>query len=355
MQLLALVSLSMLAASACTLDFDATDSKPGNLSQPILHGAPDTSADHNGILRVFAYKGDERSRCSGTVIAERTVLTAAHCLDNDPDSIEVGFGHDENNADWFDVTEFWVHPDYGVTPGTTVKQNDIAILRLEGMPSDILPIPPLPPSDAILNSDLDSTSMQLVGYGMTDTESSGTRRAVSKPISFLCSGSQKCTWYWKPFFYANVAPGNVCHRINPAGTCYGDSGGPALVERDGVEYVAGVNSWVNSGCENIACATKVDQFDSFITAHLLETDEPVEDEADAGSVEVDAGPLTGDPDAGPDSQDASAGSADVTQSSTDGGCSSAGGTGPTAPPIALLLALLLFAVRQKGQETGPLS
>ena len=52
------------------------------------------------------------------------------------------------------------------------------------------------------------------------------------------------------------------------GTCYGDSGGPAFVQRDGVLYVGGVTARGDADCISWGASTRVDAFESFIQDFL---------------------------------------------------------------------------------------
>ena len=76
--------------------------------------------------------------CGGTLIAERTVLTAAHCIQDPAASIYVGTYHStiyagdaEPRSDVVAVNAVFVHPDYN----TSITQgNDVAVLSLARTP-----------------------------------------------------------------------------------------------------------------------------------------------------------------------------------------------------------------------------
>lgn len=58
------------------------------------------------------------------------------------------------------------------------------------------------------------------------------------------------------------------------GVCFGDSGGPALVYRDGTAYVGGITSYGDSRCRIYGVSTRVDAFESFIGDFLAPAPDP---------------------------------------------------------------------------------
>jgi V8-like Glu-specific endopeptidase len=87
-----LISLALIGAVGCgdmdsvsvgELQEENVDMAPitGVINQPIRHGSLDGDG-HPGILRLHIRVGNSGFLCSGTVIEQRTILTAAHCVDN---------------------------------------------------------------------------------------------------------------------------------------------------------------------------------------------------------------------------------------------------------------------------------
>src|SRR5690606_35169171 len=51
-----------------------------------------------------------------------------------------------------------------------------------------------------------------------------------------------------------------------SGPCFGDSGGPAFVQRGGTWYLGGITSWGDAYCTQFGVSTRVDAYASWIAA-----------------------------------------------------------------------------------------
>lgn len=246
------------------------------LSEPwILYGTPDTSPAHQAVVYISMLYGGYGGACSGTLITQNVVLTAAHCAAA-PQNMRVYIGNSVNTFAYeLGVSQVTVHPDWDPNfQQTNNLANDIALLRLSSSaPSQVVPIPYLPSSLALTSADLGTTSLTFVGFGLTETGTSGTKLKMSQSLFNICDGPNACNVNIPNVGYAQVPPNTIGIRMNSAGgICSGDSGGPALVIRSGVEYVAGVNSFVlqnsQNECDYFGASTKVDRFNSFIANFL---------------------------------------------------------------------------------------
>jgi MYXO-CTERM domain-containing protein len=205
--------------------------------------------------------------CTGTLITRWVVLTAAHCTKNDrtgatfsPSAFRVVFysGAATYLAERA-VSEVRPHASYD----SNSLVNDIALLRLSSdAPTTVTPIPHLQGAQAVTSADL-GVLLEFVGYGETQTGSTGRKLTVTNQLDKVCTSLGGCSWYLGgQSLY--LARNTLCYDQTPGGPCSGDSGGPAFLLRGGQEYVAGVTSYGDQNCSWYGCSTKVDAFEGWI-------------------------------------------------------------------------------------------
>jgi hypothetical protein len=197
------------------------------------------------------------STCSATLIAPRTLMTAAHCVDpavlsattltivatNAPTLADVQPG-----VNTWSVVETRLHPDWRPQFGLA---NDLAFALLESAPPGVTPLPWNRASIDGRTGDL----MRVLGYGTNDTTDAGigVRREAELMINQLTARV--------------ITLGDGVSR----GICHGDSGGPSLLLfNDGVERVVGVHSYTATpGCVDGA-DTRVDFHWAFVSQWLID-------------------------------------------------------------------------------------
>ena len=236
---------------------DSVASKYKRGFRPIINGTLDTSQEHMGVVALYNTQG---AMCTGTLVSPRVVLTAAHCVQGTyPSQLNVIFGTDIQTGTWIGVADTLVHPDYYAGGSYDAPIYDIAMVRMnQDAPTNVSVIPYLPEAYSLTNSDVGSP-LTFVGFGTTGGGQNTQKYYFDGSLSVVCDGPNECIYGG-----AEVSPYAIAYSNQYGGPCSGDSGGPALVEMGGIEYVAGVTSYGDQNCEYYGVSTKVDRFQQFI-------------------------------------------------------------------------------------------
>jgi hypothetical protein len=225
------------------------------------------------IVRASAHSQFDGQFCGGTLIDDQHVLTAAHCVTYEPDTVAVASGlrvvaktKTLSNSDSLGtgetgarrVIEVFIHPGFGENAGDGFH-NDVAVLRLAEPVSGASTVRLIGADEgALWGAGAGGVNAFVAGWGDTDpldkrdpdSKFPATLRQTTVPLhsDATCSATVG-GGYGTAFERAT----NLCAGTLQSGTtlgtdsCQGDSGGPLTVSApDGYRQI-GVTSW-GEGC-----------------------------------------------------------------------------------------------------------
>jgi V8-like Glu-specific endopeptidase len=206
---------SLFSARPGTIDHDPPD--------PSIYGG---EAVERGAwpavvaVRVFS------KLCTGTLVAPDLVFTAAHCFEPAPGApVEIYFGDSLISATVVSALEWGRHPDFCLPAECGEDLHDFAWVKLPAA-VDIEPIVPITDQAEFDEAMQVGAEVTFVGFGEDEDEILGIKRQVVASLTeFNESGRE--------------------FRAGSDGkdTCFGDSGGPGLVQLSSGEWrLAGVIS-----------------------------------------------------------------------------------------------------------------
>ncbi len=279
------------------------------LRRPITEGQKHLGHPAIGVL-TFARTATDEGACTATLVGNRVVITAAHCLVYPKQVFTLAATTSEPERH-FPAREVVYHPDFD--PKVPWKNDLGVVLLAQAPPIGSMRLNPLPPSvgDAIT----------LIGFGETEkgAKDNGVKRIATNEVSAVRS----------LFFEVSGSKGSY------GNACYGDSGGATLAaDAAGNESIIGLLSYITGACgESNTFVTRVDVHLPWLRKvtkgdlHIVGETPPAND----GLASDDAGAHGDGQDPGGD---------------PEGGCAISHGPSADAALIGLLLAAFVWGSRR---------
>lgn len=210
---------AMLVATGCQFERESVEFS--SETAELIGGS--VTEDDLAVAALTSFGGS--SSCTASLVSPSVLLTAAHCIDdlgNEPGLAAYFGSNTRGNGRRIALAASSQHP---LWTGDSSQGTDIGLL-LMAFPH---PDPLLP---ARLNTadvgDFVGSPYRHVGFGVFNRqtgEADGQKRQGTTTILSVLESNQ------------TIQSGD-----DQLSVCFGDSGGPGLIEIDGVEYVAGVHS-----------------------------------------------------------------------------------------------------------------
>lgn len=231
---------ALVACSACAAPVDASTGETslehtGTTQQAIVNGD-----DDDGDPAVVALLAGGKVFCTGVLLTNNVVATAAHCVYPTPPE-QVYFGKDPSTkkGTFIDVSGSSAHPDFD----EDTLENDIGVVGLARK----APVAPL----NVLTKDFAPSyvgkPIRLVGFGATAADETDDLHKRTGTTTIQSFGDDD--FRFKP---------------NPSQTCVGDSGGPALATFGDHEAVIGITSSGDGDCKKYGRHVRIDRYVPFI-------------------------------------------------------------------------------------------
>jgi secreted trypsin-like serine protease len=276
------VSAALACALLVALVLPASAAAEAGAQASVIGGRAASIAEFPSLTFIEADEGERHTfSCTGTVVAPRVILTAAHCVEDVETgrftathayAVATGVSNLRRvkRANVFRIAATHVFPDFD--PGRV--QGDAAVLIL-AKPTTAPPLALAGPADAALYGP--GTPVSIAGWGLTKAD----RANVPAGLRTATMAVQKpgfCNRRTRGYYNVYSPALQLCLLEPPrdrSGSCFGDSGGPAIARReDGTPVEVGVISVVGPLCSPRApnVLTRVDLVSTWVSEWIAATE-----------------------------------------------------------------------------------
>jgi hypothetical protein len=223
-----------LALSAALVGFAACSQQNAGLVQSadlnagIIGGTDATGNEEFAKTVVLLYDKQVGAICTASIISDKLLLTAAHCVASEATSLYVVFGTDVEATDIIvrRVVTTATTPVWAARQDQELNNGDMAMVGfIGGLPAGYKPAKMLQD----LKQLKDGGVVTLAGYGNSD----GVAGTGAGKLRYVDTTIQQAAY---------SASEILMQQANGKGACHGDSGGPAYIQVAGERLLIGVTS-----------------------------------------------------------------------------------------------------------------
>ncbi len=178
--------------------------------------------------------------CTGSLITQDAVLTAAHCL-NKKGTYLVQLASDTLNGEsqdtFYEIAAIWKHPRYD----KETLNNDVGLLKLTTFQNVVKPMALATKAD--ISAVRNTKKFEMFGWGNDQYGNYAKYLGYTKLKNLtLAAGDLFEVDDFNPI--STIAAGRYIKRLGVyAGSGDGDSGGPLVATINGVKKIVGITSW----------------------------------------------------------------------------------------------------------------